>query len=519
MGKNRYLHSIFQESYDQKMALTLGQVQKQVQRLVMTPQMQQSIKLLQLNTMELEQLTDQQMLENPFLELRDDRESSTQDPENIDAMQSGDSAVPQSLPESADRPVDPEIEEARTKDLEKEPEAFDRVDVDWEEAFSDSENKVYYQREKYEEHDFTEYTSLPTSLTDELLRQIRLSSLEGEDVAIGEYMVGCINENGYFTSSLEDVAARFQVTPERVEDVLDVIQCFDPPGIAARDLAECLRLQLEDQNVRDSFIYRLIDEHLEDLQRKKFREIAKAMNVDEERVMRAFRQISRLEPKPGRAFTREGPQYITPDVIVKKFDGKYIYFLNEGRSAHLTINNYYRNLLSNSHMSKTDKAFAIEKYKGAVWLLKNIEKRKSTILRITEVIMNTQRGFLEKGVKHLKPLTLREVVEEVEMHESTVARVTSSKYVETPRGIFRLKYFFSSGLETREGESTSSTSVKDTIRGIIESEPATKPYSDQKIARMLSEKGIKIARRTVAKYRDQMKILPAKLRKKTTLPK
>jgi RNA polymerase sigma-54 factor len=490
------------------MALTLDQVQKQVQRLVMTPQMQQSIKLLQLNSLELEQLAEQQMRDNPFLELSEDEGIST--PET--ALMASSPANLSPSPESSASPS--ETSEAKPQDLEKQPETFDKVDADWEELYDDAENKVYYQKEAYEEEDFTEYTQKGTSLSEHLIRQLKLSALSGRDLEIGEDIIGNLDENGYLRSSLEEISQNLNVPLEQAEDVLDVIQSFDPPGIAARNLAECLRLQLEDQNVRDSKIYILIDEHLENLQKKKFKEIAREMDVSREWVINAFHRISKLEPKPGRLYNREEPYYITPDVIAKKINGKYIYFLNEGRSSNLRINSYYQQLLNNnSHLSKEEKAFALEKYRGAIWFLKNIEKRKLTILRITEAILNCQNEFLEKGIKFLKPLTLREIAEAVEMHESTVARVTTGKYVETPRGTYELKFFFSSGLETQNGESTSSTSVKEIISRIIQGESPNKPLSDQKISKLLEDKGIKIARRTVAKYREQLKILPAKLRK------
>ena len=497
------------------MEMKLGQYQKQLQRLVMTPQMQQSIKLLQLNALEMEQLTDQQMLENPFLELLDERESATENPETL--PKGGDEPSLTPPPANPDEPPAPEPEsaEAIPQDLIRQPETFDKVDVDWNDVYDDAENKVYFQQEDYEEHDFTEYTSRAIGLQEHLMRQLKLSTLEGKDVSIGEYIIGNIDEDGYLRTDLEEIAQRLSVPLEQVEDVLDVVQTFDPTGIAARNLAECLRLQLEDQNVRDSFIYQLIDEHLDDLQRKKFKEIARVMNVDEERVVKAFERISHLEPRPGRSFTKEEPQYIVPDVVVKKVDSKYMFYLNEGRTARLGLNPYYRNLLMTNNMSKDERVYAVAKYRGALWLLKNIEKRKSTILRITEAIMNAQKEFLDKGLKHLKPLTLHEVADVVGMHESTVARVTTGKYVETPRGIFELKFFFSSGLKAENGELTSSTSVKEMIDGIIRQEFPEKPYSDQKIVRMLGKNGIKIARRTVAKYRDQLKILPAKLRKKT----
>ncbi|MBN1900907.1 RNA polymerase factor sigma-54 [Candidatus Sumerlaeota bacterium] len=489
------------------MALSLDQVQKQVQRLVMTPQMQQSIKLLQLNSLEMEQLTEQQIRENPFLELAEEEENSTMETALPDAPLT---ASPP-LPDPTNAP--PESAEAKPQDIEKQPETFDKVDADWEELYDDAENKVYFQKEAYEEEDFTEYTPKGTSLSEHLLRQLKLSALSGKDIEIGERIIGNLDENGYLRASLEEIAQNQGVPIEQAEDVLDVIQSFDPAGIAARTLAECLRLQLEDQNVRDSKIYILIDDYLEDLQKKKFKEIAKSMGVPREWVMNAFQRISRLEPKPGRQYNKEEAFYITPDVIAKKINGKYLYFLNEGRSSNLRINSYYQQLLNNGRLTKEEKAFALEKYRGAIWYLKNIEKRKLTILRITEAILNSQQEFLEKGIKFLKPLTLREIAEAVEMHESTVARVANGKYVETPRGTYELKYFFSSGLETQNGESTSSKSVKETIARIIQGESPNKPLSDQKIARLLENKGIKIARRTVAKYREQIRILPAKLRK------
>ena len=498
------------------MELKLGQYQKQLQRLIMTPQMQQSIKLLQLNSMEMEQLAEQLMLENPFLELADEQESSTQDIVNTSLNKY---IAPDSTPSNtAEEPptAEEEATESASPSLLNQPETFDKVDVNWDDVFDDSENKVYYQREDYEEHDFTEYTPLRTSLQDHLLRQIRLSTLEGRDVEIAEYIVGNLDEEGYLRLELSEIAHDFDVPIERVEDVLDIVQEFDPPGIAARNLKECLRLQLEDQNVRDSFLYRLIDDYLEDLQKRKFKEIAKATGEDEARVVKAFEQISRLEPKPGRSFTKEQPQYITPDVIVKKVDNKYIYYINEGRMSRLGINPYYRQLMLENNLGKDDKRYAKEQFRSALWLIKNIEKRKMTILRITEAIVNAQKDFFDKGMEYLKPLTLREVAEQVGMHESTVARVANGKYMETPRGLFELKWFFSSGIVKHDGETTSSTNVKDMIAKFIQEEQPENPHSDQKIARMLEKKGIKIARRTVAKYREMMKILPAKMRKSTT---
>lgn len=329
---------------------------------------------------------------------------------------------------------------------------------------------------------------------------------------------------------LETVGWRLKVDADRVFDVLEIIQEFEPTGVAARDLAECLRLQCEEQGVRNPVLYRVLDNHLNDLQQKRFREIAKAMDVPEEKVTDVFTIISHLNPKPGATKTKDTPQYITPDVFVKKVDGKYMYFLNEGDAGRLMVASNYRRLMTSKGPRNSggingtlnpngpkvpagQAEYAQEKYKNAVWLIRNIEKRKSTILRVTEAIMDYQKDFLEKGIEFLHPLTLRDIAERVGMHESTIARVTTKKYVETPRGIFELKFFFSSGLETDDGEAASSRSIKELLTQMIDSEEKRRPLSDQKIADMLRSRGFQIARRTVAKYREQLRILPAKLRK------
>jgi RNA polymerase sigma-54 factor len=335
---------------------------------------------------------------------------------------------------------------------------------------------------------------------------------------------------------LEVIAFRTNSTPDQVFDVLEVIHDFEPTGVGARNLAECLRLQCEEKGIRNRVLYQILDEHLNDLQQKRFRDISRALNVPEEKVVEVFNTLSTLDPKPGRSMTKDEVQYITPDVYVKKVDGKYLYFLNEGDAARLKVAANYRRLMAQKPRKGSEAArlahaaaangngthaaapavdadYASEKYKSAVWLIRNIEKRKSTILRVTESIMDYQKEFLEKGIEHLRPLTLRDIAERVGMHESTIARVTTKKYVETPRGIFELKYFFSSGLETDDGEAASSRSIKELLTQMIEAEDRRRPLSDQKIADMLRAKGFQIARRTVAKYREQLKILPAKLRK------
>ncbi|MCX7718072.1 MAG: RNA polymerase factor sigma-54 [Candidatus Sumerlaeaceae bacterium] len=511
------------------MALSLHQEQRlrQEHRLVMTQQMQQSIKLLQMSAMELEQLATTEMLENPFLEIAEEGEAGEE--ETSEEPSAEDDATEENAAESPeDQPTDlspaAEIEQfevVANPDYVQEPSApesvehFDDVDVNWDEYYDGAENVVYAHHDSSEEErDFTEYTSAPQSLYSSLKWQLGVAPISDEQRRIGEYIIGNIDDDGYLRVPLAELAGDLGCTVEQVEQVLAVVQTFEPVGVGARDLAECLRIQLRARGVKDPLAYKILTHHFDLLQKKKFRELARELKVDVARIHEIFQMVSQLEPKPGKARSGEQVRYIVPDVIVKKVDDKYMIFLNEGRTAGLRINRYYQSLLLEGAIGDgKEKEFAQEKYRNAVWLMKNIEKRKSTILKVCEAIMNFQRDFLEKGTRYLRPLTLKEIAEVVEMHESTVARVTSGKYIETPRGIFELKYFFSPGLEMDSGEEASSTAIKDLLRQLVDSEDPRHPLSDQKLAEMIQARGINIARRTVAKYREQLKILPAKLRR------
>ncbi len=641
------------------MALSLQQVQKQSQRLIMTPQMQQSIQLLQMNTMDMEQLIRTEMESNPFLELGDDEEALHSEIEAIepeeyerekpDEFESGLSEQATSeieIPDDYDGPSDADIERKLKEQDNPDPdqvgefseqfENTDEPDFEWSDEFLQTDRTSYTStHEDQEDHDIYSFTRIQENLHDNLMRQLHLSSLGGRDFEIGEFIIGNLNDDGYldsdyttqalmmgfpveivspemagsgekvdkrlreilakfhneanpdaFTSmkrkeligriiaawtkvsydevlkyrgndrlllliakalnkSIEEVketrqedllldciAHRMETQSQRVFDVLEVLQEFEPTGICARSLGECLRLQCEEMGIRNRLLYQILDDHLNDLQQKRFRELSKALDVSESEVREVFHILARLDPKPARSISVDKPRYITPDVYVKKIEGQYLYFLNEGDASRLKIAANYRRLMSRkkdnrqtasqladngskgkAELTSIDPEYAHEKYKNAIWLIKNIEKRKSTILRVTEAIMDYQKEFLEKGIEHLRPLTLKDIAVVVGMHESTIARVTTKKYVETPRGIFELKYFFSSGLETEEGTTASSRSIKEIITQLIEGEDRRRPLSDQKIADILKKKGFQIARRTVAKYREQLKILPAKLRK------
>lgn len=529
------------------MALNLQQLQKQTQRLIMTPQMQQSIQLLQLNSIELEQLAQQEILENPFLAIEEEESAGGEDaersPDEAAAPEASDndgadilSEAPESaagdaaetadtpdLPAAADfsaAPAEATFDESPVEPpaMDAVPEHFDDVDLNWDDYYSDAENPTYMggTNEDSEERDFTEYTAARMSLAESLEWQLRCSALDGVDAEIGAYLIGSLNDDGYLDPEvLAEAAEKFQVPPEQVERVLSVVQEFDPPGIAARTLAECLLIQMKQLGSYSELARDVIENHMVEFQKKKFRELARELGVDEQALHDLFQKVCRLEPHPGRSLTKESVQYIQPDVFVKLIDGEMMIYLNEGLTRRLSVDKYYRRLMRQhaQAMSSAEREYAMEKYRAALTLIKNIEKRKSTILRVTEAIMEVQRPFLERGVEALKPLTLREVADMVSMHESTVARVTSRKYVETPQGTYPLKFFFSSSIETEGAEAVSSRVIKEKLQSIINGEDARRPLSDQKIVELLRKDGYDIARRTVAKYREQLKILPAKYRR------
>lgn len=521
------------------MSLGLNLQQRLVQKLAMTPQMQQSIQLLQLSTMQLEQLVRKEMLENPLLEVSEeiDEEEETAQQEQSDKEEPEtqiEKPAEDNSPATIDNSVSEQVEstqtEASTPDAltqiddeapsdvaEADMNTFENmndIDAEWATVFNDADTRTYLRTDQTEQPDFTQYVSLPTTLSEYLLKQLHLTNLQGKEFEIGEFIIGSLNDDGYVVTAIEDIAEQLGISTLIVEKVLRVVQTFDPTGIAARDLRECLLIQVEDHGIKNPIVIEIITNHFDDFKKKKIHKMARSMGIDDESVLRTFEIIAKLEPKPGRSKSYSPPSYITSDVIVRKIDNDYMVVLNDGDVSHLRINPYYKRvLLDGDNSSKQEKEYALEKYKSAVWLLRNIQKRKSTILKVTKAIMKHQRKFLTKGIGHLRPLTLKEIAEKVELHESTVARVTSNKYVETPRGTFRLKFFFSSGLNTTSGIATSSTNIKEMLKNIIEEEDPRRPFSDESIAKMVNDKGIQIARRTIAKYRKQLKILSAKMRK------
>jgi len=481
------------------MALELKQTVKLSQQLVMTPQLQQAIKLLQLNQLELLSEVQQELMENPVLE------EIADDDAPVDA--------PEERPES-ETPVDAAPAEPDAEAPEPTAEEM-LADVDWENYFESrpqtSINQADIDRPAPEDN-----ASRTTSLTEHLYWQLGFSDLTGVDREIATLIVGNLNENGYLQESLEGIAEAAGSTPERVEDVLLRVQEFDPVGVAARDLSECLRVQARVAGVTDPLVLTIINERMDLLQRRDLRGISKALGVTIEEVSIASDVIGSFEPRPGRQYSSEDPIYITPDIYVHKVGDEYHVVLNDDGMPRLKVSSAYRDVLARgSSEGKETREYVRERLRSAVWMIKSINQRQRTIVKVMESIIRFQREFFDRGSHALRPLNLRDVAEDIGMHESTVSRVTTNKYVQTPHGIFELKFFFNSSIQTTDGDAIASESVKEKIREIIAKEDARKPLSDQRIAQLLAEQqNVKIARRTVTKYRESMGILSSTTRKR-----
>jgi len=488
---------------------------KQTLQLVMTPQLQQAIKLLQLSRLELNELVNTEMLENPVLE-----ESPEADPPE-EASQTQEERQDQ-----ADEKINQRLERKDKTEEVKGDEGLN--EIDWEKYLENYSS--YYPRTGPRERpgdDLPAYETMVSktpSLSDHLLWQLRMSSLNEHGQAIGAQIILNLNQDGYLVADDEDrlegktavqvVAETLEVKEDEVERVLKVVQNFDPVGVASRDLKESLLIQARHLGVENGLVYAIIESHLSLVERKNFQAIARALKVSKDEVIDAVRIIAQLEPRPGRVYTEEKPQYITPDIYVYRLGDEYVIVLNEDGLPKLKISPYYRRALTEASKGGETHNYIQDKLKSAVWLIRSIHQRQRTIYRVTESIVKFQREFFDKGIAHLKPLVLRDVAEDLGLHESTVSRVTTNKYVHTPQGIFELKYFFNSGISRVEGDDVASESVKDKIRQIVAEENPKKPLSDRMIVDMLKEQNISIARRTVAKYREMLGILPSGKRKK-----
>jgi RNA polymerase sigma-54 factor len=385
---------------------------------------------------------------------------------------------------------------------------LDGSDWDWESYLeSASDSYLPAPREEKTSPSFENFLSKPGSLSEHLLLQLHISTADEELIEIGDYVIGNLDENGYLTVSADEVAAEMQVCAEAAGKAISLIQSFDPPGIAARDLKECLMLQLKNLDQGESIAFKIVSQFLGDLQEKRWSLIAEGLGVSLNAVKEAVEHISSLDPKPARSFSTEDPQYIVPDVFIHKIEEDYLISLNDDGLPRLRISPYYRDMVRQKSWDNPEaRDYIGEKMRQAIWLIRSMGQRQRTLYKVAESLVRFQRRFLDDGIRYLRPLTLREVAEDISMHESTVSRITTNKYVHTPQGIFELKYFFHRGLSSQDGEMVSSVNVKEQLRGIIREEGSQRPISDQKLARILEGKGIHISRRTIAKYRAQLKI-------------
>ncbi|MFQ5600750.1 MAG: RNA polymerase factor sigma-54 [Candidatus Krumholzibacteriia bacterium] len=475
-----------------------GLQMRQSLRLVMTPKLQQALKLLQVPTLELQQILKQEILQNPLLEEVDEIE---EDEEELGA--------------EAERQEDTQASEEAPAELPDASVADKDPDESWDDYFNDGFDLGYKRSEDQQEEFFERVPVARTSFIDNLLSQLRIVTSDETELDVGEYLIGSLNERGYLTCSLQEAANTFKVDLAIVERVLGYIQNMEPVGIGARDLQEALLIQLRQRGLQKSMPAEIVRNHFDALKQRKYTEIAKKLHITVEEVQDHANIIKDLDPKPGFELMTDDVRYITPDLIVERVGDDYVVFLNDKNIPRLRVSNAYKRELDKgrSNGSKETRDFILGRLSSARWLIQTIEQRRKTMVKVMECIVDEQREFFEKGPAHLRPLTLQQVASRIGMHESTVSRVTTNKYVQTPRGVFELKYFFSSSLDTEDGEEVSAKAAKTRIQEIIGKEDARRPLSDQKIADILKKDGLIIARRTVAKYREQLNVLPARLRK------
>ena len=487
------------------------------QELRVNPRLYQAMDMLYMPMMDLQQHLKQELLSNPFLEL-----------------------------------LEPEEETPEQKDSDQEKEQKEKEEeMDWEEILLNG-FEVGGTREQYEQLEYTEPVTVETKdLIDHLREQLQMMTLSPRQLLLAEEFLGNINEEGYLAASLEEIQGSVNqlveghLTPApdadepddepdpeavaaaalpadspvytmaEVEEMLAVIQKLDPPGVGARDLRECLLIQLREEKDTESLTFRLVDEAFPDLIAHRWNDLAKRFGVEPAGVQAAADGLARLDPKPGLKYANQHDGYIIPDLIVEKIGTRYQVFLNDTGMPRLRLSRSYQEIARDKKkMTPENREFIASKMNSANWMIQAIEQRRQTMLKVMNFIVDRQRDFFEKGIEYLKPLTLREVAEVINMHESTVSRVTNEKYVQTPRGVLPLKFFFSSALATASGEEASARSIRAKLQKMVSEEDSAKPLTDQQIVHLFQEQGIQIARRTVAKYRDQLGILPARMRKR-----
>ncbi len=459
----------------------------------MTPQLQMVIRLLQLSRLELLDTIRQELEENPALEETQETASEEQ------------------LLESPEKNA-----EGGTAEQEVRIEEKIREDIDWRNYLDEynTPGRVHFESESRETPQYDSFIARKPSLDDHLLWQLLMTSPSEVEKQIGSQIIGNLNRDGYLDVPLEDIAASSGNPPEEVERVLALMQSFDPIGVCARNLTECLLIQAKHWKIDNTLVTEIIENHLGNLERKNYKAICRALKISMDDLIAAVNIIKGLEPRPGREFSDDTPQYITPDIFVYKIDDEFVIHLNDDGMPKLRVNSFYRKTIgSNGKIGGDAENYIQEKIRSATWLIKSIHQRQKTIYRVMESILDFQREFFEKGIAHLKPMVLRDVAQDISMHESTISRVTTNKYAYTPQGIYELKYFFNSSIKGGDYGEIASVSVQEKIKQIIASEDPRKPLSDDKISKLLKEQKINIARRTVAKYRELLNVLPSNKRK------
>jgi RNA polymerase sigma-54 factor len=472
------------------------------QKLIMTPSLQQAIKLLQMSKLELVEEVNQELTENPVLEEQGPEPASTD----------GEASEGQERAES---------EETAAKESETAEDDTRSDDIDLEAYFQDEMEAAYvprqFDREIKEGTSFEATLTKPPNLSDYLEWQVQMDSASDRIQQISRCIIGNIDARGYLQASLEEIAELAECSGPEAEEALRFVQGFDPPGIAARDLEECLLLQLRHLHLDDSPAVTIVREHLERLQEHRYREVADRMKMPVDEIRHCVEIIRHLDPRPGLKYGADNSQYVTPDVYVVKVDDGYTVILNEDGLPRLRISPVYRRLLdrSNSSVNREERDYVREKYRAAFRLLKSLEERQRTIYKVACSIVKYQRGFLDAGFEKLRPLVLKDVARDIEMHESTVSRVVNNKYMHTHRGLFEMRFFFHSGIQSSRGEDVSSLAVKQRIRKLVEQEDPRRPLSDSTIVKLLEKENLHIARRTVAKYREELRIPSSTLRKRS----
>src|SRR6266702_4359396 len=466
----------------------MQQTQSLALQQVLAPQLQQSLLILQTPLLELRNLVRQEMETNPVLEELPDQSS-------------------------ADGPAD--VESVADNNFKEEFEKLASLDEEWRDYMAQSGSYSRSQETQDKRQFFFDSIPVQETLQQNLIGQLNQTALSADDRKTAEMIIGNIDDNGFLQSTPEQMALNSGIPKENFEKLLALIQSFYPAGVGARDLRECLLIQLQRHGKENTLEYKVVSEHMEDLGKRRFPEIARRMNISVEEVQKAADKIARLNPRPGQIFAAAPQNYVLPDVTVGKVDGEYQIILNNEQIPHLRISNLYKDIIASGNTEGGEvKDYIRDKIRSGKFLIRSIHQRQQTIFNIAQQIVSRQRDFLDHGPSHLKTMTMREVADAVGVHETTVSRAVSGKYTATPQGVFEMKYFFTSGYQTTAGELLSNTSVKEAILDLVKHENGSAPLSDHEIVEILGERGIPIARRTVAKYRTELNILPSHMQRK-----